>query len=141
MKKFTALAALALLSACGSKPADEAGSATETAATDTGSTEVASADARPAAWAQCAACHAVAKDAPHGLGPNLWGVAGTKAGELAGYEFSPAMKASGLTWDEATLDKYLENPRKLVPGTKMSFAGIADATKRKELVTWLMAQK
>ena len=140
MKKFAAFAALALLSACGSKPAEETSSTADTATADT-TTEVAAADARPDAWAQCAACHTVVKDAPHSLGPNLWGVAGTKAGELAGYEFSPAMKASGLTWDEATLDKYLENPRALVPGTKMSFAGIADAAKRKELVTWLMAQK
>lgn len=141
MKKFAAITALALLSACGSQPAEETSTTADATATEASTTEVASADARPAAWAQCAACHAVAKDAPHGLGPNLWGVAGTKAGELAGYQFSPAMKASGLTWDEATLDKYLENPRKLVPGTKMSFAGIADANRRKELVTWLMAQK
>lgn len=143
MKKFTALAALALLSACGSKPAEEASTTSEdttTTATDA-STEVASADARPAAWAQCAACHTIAKDAPHGLGPNLWGVAGSKSGDIKGYEFSPAMKAAGLTWDEATLDKYLTNPRDVVPGTKMSFAGIADATKRKELITWLLAQK
>jgi cytochrome c len=136
MKKFTALAALVLLSACGSKPADE----TTTESSVTG-TETASADARPAAWGQCAACHTIAKDAPNGLGPNLWGVAGTKAGDIKGYEFSPAMKASGLVWDEATLDRYLTNPRAAVPGTKMSFAGIADATKRKELITWLVAQK
>lgn len=136
MKKFTALAALALLSACGSKPTEEA--ATETSVTGT---ETASADARPAAWGQCAACHTVVKDAPHALGPNLWGVAGTKAGEIKGYEFSPAMKASGIVWDETTLDTYLTNPRAAVPGTKMSFGGIADAAKRKELITWLMAQK
>lgn len=146
MKKFTALAALALLSACGSKLAEEASTTsdeTTAEATDANATgtEVASADARPAAWAQCAACHTVVKDAPHGLGPNLWAVAGTKSGDIKGYEFSPAMKAAGLTWDEATLDKYLTNPRETVPGTKMSFAGIADATKRKELITWLLAQK
>ncbi|MFM5914247.1 MAG: c-type cytochrome [Chakrabartia godavariana] len=144
MKTFTALAALALLSACGSKPAEDTGSTSgDTAATDTSTngTETASADVRPAAWAQCAACHTIAKDAPHALGPNLWGVAGTKSGEIKGYEFSPAMKAAGLTWDEPTLDKYLENPRAMVPGTKMSFGGIADAAKRKELVTWLLAQK
>ena len=141
MKNFAALAALALLSACGSKPAEETGTTADTASSETTSTETASADARPAAWAQCAACHTIAKDAPHGLGPNLWGVAGTKSGEIKGYEFSPAMKAAGLTWDEPTLDKYLENPRAMVPGTKMSFAGIADAAKRKEFVTWLLAQK
>ncbi len=136
MKTYAVIAALALLSACGSNPADEP--ATESSVTGT---ETAAADARPAAWGQCAACHTVVKDAPHGLGPNLWGVAGTKAGDIKDYAFSPAMKASGLVWDEASLDKYLTNPRAAVPGTKMSFAGIADAAKRKELITWLMAQK
>jgi len=142
MKKLIVLAAIATLAGCGSKPAeDTASTETTEATTETASTETASADARPAAFAQCAACHTIAKDAPNGLGPNLWAVAGTKAGDIKGYEFSPALKASGLTWDEATLDKWLENPRALVPGTKMSFAGISDAAKRKELVTWLMAQK
>jgi len=136
MKTYAALAALALLSACGSKPVDEAASGSNVTGTET-----ASADVRPAAWGQCAACHTIAKDAPNALGPNLWGVAGTKAGDIKGYEFSPAMKASGLVWDETTLDTYLTNPRAMVPGTKMSFGGIADAAKRKELITWLMAQK
>lgn len=136
MKTFSALAALTLLSACGSNAAD--GSAAEGSVTGT---ETASADVRPAAWGQCAACHALVKDAPHGLGPNLWGVAGSKAGDIKDYAFSPAMKASGIVWDEASLDKYLTNPRAAVPGTKMSFGGIADAAKRKELITWLMAQK
>ena len=139
MKPYIVLASLALLAGCGSKPSADGGeSGTSTSG---GMTQTASADIRPDSFAQCAACHAVAKGAPHGLGPNLWGVAGTKAGELAGYEFSPGLKASGLVWDEATLDKWLENPRALVPGTKMSFGGINDPAQRKELVTWLMKQK
>lgn len=139
MKKVAILASFVLLAGCGSnsQSGTEATESTSTSAP----TQTASASVRPDGWAQCAACHAVVKDAPHGLGPNLWGVAGTKAGELQGYTFSTALKESGLVWDEATLDKWLENPRALVPGTKMSYSGMQDAAKRKELVTWLMAQK
>jgi cytochrome c len=136
MKKIALFAGLALLAGCGSKTSETSDTASTSAPTQT-----ASADIRPDAFSQCAACHAVAKGAPHGLGPNLWGVAGTKAGEIKDYEFSPALKASGLVWDEATLDKWIANPRALVPGTKMSFMGISDPTTRKQLVDWLMKQK
>ena len=75
------------------------------------------------------------------VGPSLFGVFGTKAGEVAGFNFSPAMKASGLTWDEATLDEYLAGPMKKVPGTKMTYAGQADAAKRKELIEYIKSLK
>lgn len=139
MKTYALIASLVVLAGCGGNTtADPA----QTSAADTSSgTQMAAANVRPDGFAQCAACHAVAKGAPHGLGPNLWGIAGTKAGAIADYQFSPALAASGLVWDEATLDKWLENPRALVPGTKMSYAGMSNAEQRKELVTWLMAQK
>ena len=92
---------------------------------------------------QCKACHEVEKGV-NKVGPTLKGVVGRKAASVEGYKYSAAMTAKGaegVVWDEATLDKYLTNPRAAVPGTKMSFAGIADAAKRKELITWLMAQK
>ncbi|HET9628664.1 MAG TPA: hypothetical protein VFP14_04190, partial [Novosphingobium sp.] len=79
----------------------------------------ASSGGAPASFAQCAACHSTVPG-KHGIGPNLAGVYGTKAGEIPGYTFSPALKASGLTWDDATLDKWLAGPMKLVPGTKMT---------------------
>ena len=137
MKKIAILAGPVMLAGCNSQPSETADASGAAGST----TQTASANVRPDGYSQCAACHAVVKGAPHGLGPNLWGIAGTKAGAIADYEFSPALKASGLVWDEATLDKWLENPRALVPGTKMSFAGMPDAAKRKELVTWLLAQK
>jgi cytochrome c len=83
----------------------------------------------------------VVAGAPHGVWPNLHGIAGRTAGTLAGFAYSPAMKSSGLVWDAATLDSYLEDPRAHVPGTKMAFAGIKDAARRKALVDWLMLQK
>lgn len=73
----------------------------------------------------------------NGIGPSLAGVFGTKAAEVPGYEFSTAMKDSGLTWDEATLDRYLEAPREVVPGTKMTFAGLKDETKRSAVIDYL----
>lgn len=139
MKKLIILASAAMLAGCGAQ--SDSGSTDSASMDSTAPMQTASASTRPDAYAQCAACHAVVKGAPHGLGPNLWGIAGTKAGAIPDYGFSPALKASGLVWDEATLDKWLENPRALVPGTKMSFAGISDPAQRKELVSWLLAQK
>lgn len=94
----------------------------------------------PAAFAQCRACHAV-EPGRHGVGPSLAGIYGTKAGELPGYAFSDAMKKSGLTWDDATLDAWLRSPAKLVPGTKMVFFGMPDPEKRKQVIDYIKAIK
>lgn len=75
------------------------------------------------------------------VGPSLFGVFGRKAATGAGYAYSDAMKASGKTWDEATLDTYLAAPMKEVPGTKMTFAGQSDPAKRKEIIEFLKTVK
>jgi cytochrome c len=143
--RFGSVFALALaLAGCGSKP-DEAASPPEEAPVQSAQAEVAAPVAAPTAsapavFAQCRACHAVAPGR-HGVGPSLAGVYGTKAGEIPGYAFSAPLKASGLTWDDATLDKWLEGPMKLVPGTRMVFAGQPDPVKRKELVEYLKSLK
>ena len=97
---------------------------------------VAAADAKPAAYAQCAACHAV-EPGKHGIGPSLHGVYGTKAGDIPGFAFSEKLKASGLTWDDATLDQWLAGPMKMVPGTKMAYAGMSDPAKRAEIIAYM----
>ena len=141
-------AALALaLAACGGAPPEQASTgdsaATSAPAGDAASptaTVAAAAGAKPAAYAQCAACHAV-EPSKHGIGPSLHGVYGTKAGEIPGFAFSEKLKASGLTWDDATLDKWLEAPMKMVPGTKMSYAGLKDPAKRAELIAYMKTLK
>lgn len=126
-------------------PASEAAAPAETgastAAAAAATSEAASGlAAAPAVFAQCAACHSV-KPGVNGVGPSLVGVFGRKSGGAAGYAYSDANKNSGLTWDEATLDEYLTAPMKKVPGTKMAFAGIADAAKRKEVIAYLKTLK
>lgn len=136
--KMVLVSVLALgLAACGSPAEDQAAAPaadTAPAAADAApAAAVADAGGKPAAFAQCAACHAV-EPGKHGIGPSLAGVYGTKAGEIAGYAFSDKLKASGLTWDDATLDQWLAGPMKMVPGTKMTYAGLSDPAKRKELI-------
>lgn len=97
---------------------------------------VVAAVAPPAAFARCAACHDAAKGGADKIGPNLYKVYGGKAG-VGSYAFSDAMKASGITWNDATLDKWLENPRAMIPGTTMSFPGLKDPAKRAEIIAFL----
>lgn len=85
-------------------------------------------------YERCEGCHSVDRDR---IGPRHQGVVGRKAGAIAGFAYSPAMKNSGLTWDEATLDRFLQGPAKLVPGTRMGFAGVPDAQDRADLIAYL----
>ena len=93
----------------------------------------------PAAFAVCKACHSV-EPGKNGVGPSLAGIFGEKAGAVPGFEFSDAMKSSGLTWNQATLDRYLTDPRGVVPGTKMAFGGVADAAKRQAIIDYIKVQ-
>lgn len=145
-KTMVALTLALGLAACGSpedKPADTAASdtaAAPAAASPSAAATTAATDNKPAAFVQCAACHSV-EPGKHGIGPSLAGVFGTKSGDIPGYAFSEAMKNAGLTWDEATLDQYLTAPMKMVPGTKMTYAGLSDPAKRQEIIAYLKTLK
>ncbi len=92
---------------------------------------------------QCKVCHAVGPTAKAGVGPVQNNVVGAKAGTRPGYNYSPAMKEAGekgIVWDEATLDKYLENPKALVPGTKMVFPGLKSEKDRQDVIAYLKTQ-
>jgi cytochrome c len=86
---------------------------------------------------QCRTCHRVEKDVVSPVGPSLYGVVGRKAGSAAGFEFSEAMKKSGITWDEASLADYLKDPKAKVPGGKMIFAGLKRPSQVDDVIAYL----
>lgn len=96
--------------------------------------------APPAAFGRCAVCHTANKGGEDKLGPNLYGTFGKKAAQ-GSFAFSEAFKNAGLTLDEPTMHKWLENPRALVPGNRMSFPGLKDAAKRQEIIDYLKKQR
>lgn len=93
----------------------------------------------PAAFAVCRACHAV-EPGQNRVGPTLHGIYGSKAGDVPGYNFSPALAKSGIVWDRAALDTWLKSPMKMVPGTKMVIA-VPDAAKREAIIDYLETLK
>ena len=98
----------------------------------------ADAEAGKVVFHKCQVCHQLGKNA---VGPNLVGVVGRKAGTESGFNYSPAVKNSGITWDDANLNEWLEGPKKKLPGTKMLFAGLKDATDRANVIEYLKTQK
>jgi cytochrome c len=89
---------------------------------------------------ECSECHSI--QGKNKKGPTLTAVFGRKAGTVADYaEYSDGMKASGITWSEATLDQYLTMPRKFVPGAKMKYEGLADAKARADLIAFITTLK
>ncbi len=88
-------------------------------------------------FAQCRACHQIGPNAKNAVGPELNGVIGRHSGSVEGYNYSPANKNSGITWDEATFREYIQNPKAKIPGTKMIYAGLKDEQKINDLVAYL----
>ena len=75
-------------------------------------------------FAPCAHCHEIGEGAHSMVGPSLAGVIGRKAGTYPHYPYSKAMRDSGITWDAATLSRFVADPQAVVPGTRMYFAGL-----------------
>ncbi len=86
---------------------------------------------------KCSQCHDGDKNGAHAKGPLLWNVFGRRAGTIPGFEFSPAMKAANVVWDFATLDYYLADTERAVPGRAMNFVGIADPMLRAAVVLYV----
>ncbi len=101
-------------------------------------TEVA-AGTPPPAFAVCSSCHAVTPGR-NTIGPSLAGVWQRKAGSMPGYTYSPALKGSGIVWDAQSLDRWLEAPMQMVPGTKM-VVGLPNPEARKAVIEYLQTLK
>lgn len=154
------VAALALLAGCGQQqqaqapapepapaepapvaeaPAPEAAppaEATPVAATENFADFTGNAAAGKAVFVQCQACHSL-KEGENRVGPSLYNKVGATAGQVPGFRYSEANKNSGIVWTEEKLFEYLKNPRAVIPGTTMAFAGIPDPQKRADLIAFL----
>jgi cytochrome c2 len=85
---------------------------------------------------ECATCHTVERGV-NNVGPSLSGLFERKAGEIANFRYSPALKKSGITWTPQALDTFIADPQKEVPGNRMPFAGMPDAADRADLIAYL----
>ncbi|MFL5200671.1 MAG: c-type cytochrome [Microvirga sp.] len=102
-----------------------------------GSAQAQDAAAGEKVFLQCRACHQVGDAAKNAVGPVLNGLFGRKAGMVEGYTYSSANKNSGITWDEATFQEYIKDPRAKIPGTKMVYAGLKDEKRINDLIAYL----
>jgi cytochrome c len=94
-----------------------------------------------ATFKKCASCHTIASGGANGIGPNLFGVVGKPIGKhAAGFAYSPDLTANGGNWDFTALDHWLANPKGMVSGTKMTFAGLDVAQDRANVIAYLNAQ-
>jgi cytochrome c len=87
-----------------------------------------------AIYARCIGCHSVEQNR---TGPKHCGLFGRRAGSTPGYDYSAAMKRSKIVWGERTLDRFLADPLKALPGTAMTYAGVPDARERADLIAYL----
>ncbi len=155
-----AVLAMATMSACSQKPAEEpaATAPAETAATAPAAAPAAAekvavdnvdtvdgvkfasltgdAAAGEKAFAVCKTCHAV-EPGKNMVGPSMHGLLGRTSGSVPGYSYSTANKNSGIVWTEAKLFQYLETPQRIIPGTKMTYTGLKDPQKRADVIAYL----
>lgn len=149
---FAAGAALSLAGCGGGEESEpEQTTTTETPANTTAATPAAGAAAPAYAsltgdaakgekvFVQCKACH-VTEAGQNRVGPSLHALIGRTAGQIPGFNYSAANKSSGIVWSEEELYKYLEAPQKVVPGTKMTFAGLKQPQDRADVIAYLKTQ-
>jgi cytochrome c2 len=85
---------------------------------------------------ECASCHSVAAG-ENGVGPTLEGMFNRKAGSRDDFRYSPAMRNSDITWTAEALDAFIADPQKVIPGNRMSYAGLTDAVDRQDVIAYL----
>lgn len=126
-----------------STPAAEApasGTTTAPAASPAAATETSELEKGKRIFAQCKACHQVSAEGRNMTGPNLYGVVGSAAGSVEGFNYSPAMANSGVIWTEEAISAYLENPRGFMPGNRMAFNGLRKEADRNAVIAYMKAE-
>lgn len=88
-------------------------------------------------YLRCAACHSLTARGPAKVGPHLEAIVGRRAASVPRFAYSPALAASRVVWNEATLDRWLQRPQSVVPGTTMNFVGMTDPAQRRALIAYL----
>jgi cytochrome c len=111
------------------------------AASTTGAYAAGDAKAGANVFKRCAVCHTSDKGGGDGLGPNLFGVSGRKAASRPGFAYSAPLKKSGLVWNDANLTRWVAGPARVVPGTKMTFAGLSSKRQQADVVAYLATLK
>lgn len=96
---------------------------------------------KPPSFGVCGACHKVDKGAPNGIGPNLYGIGNTKAGDVANFNFSPAMKNSKVKWTRDNLIAFIQAPQKAVPGNRMPFGGLKNPDSAAQVADYILSLK
>lgn len=86
---------------------------------------------------RCSTCHSVVANSPAPMGPDLHGLFGRRAGNLPDYDYSAALRAANIVWNAQTLDAYLKDPHKKVPGVNMPFPGIPNKADRDHVISYL----
>ncbi len=91
-------------------------------------------------FAQCRSCHTITNGGTNMVGPNLHGIVDRHIGAVANFNYSPPVKAADFSWDGDHLDRWIANPQAMIPGTRMGFAGVRDATQRRDVIAYMMVE-
>ena len=130
ISRFCAVSLLAMASVLSGCGGEQPGATGASAAVQRGQT----------LYFQCRACHSLNEGGPNKVGPNLFGIFGSKAGVVPGFAYSDALADSDVVWTLETLDGWLARPSEFLPGNQMIFVGIKNAQDRANLLTYLQQE-